>query len=82
MNSSKQPLPTWTGFAFELALYSAVIVAYYFFVLPSFGAWFKELYDRSHTLFAVMALVVMIGQAVGLELVCTFLVWLVGGRKK
>ena len=82
MKSSKQPLPTWSAFAIELLLYAALVVAYFFFVLHYLSGWFKELHDHNSTLFAVMALVVMIGQAVGLQIVCDSLVWLVRKRKK
>ena len=82
MKSSKQPLPTWKAFIFELSLYSGLVVAYFFFVLHYLSGWFKELYDHHRVLFAAMALLVMIGQAVGLEIVCWFLIRLIGGRKR
>ena len=82
MKSSKQPLPTWQAFVVELLLYAVLVVGYFFFVLYYLSGWFRELHDHNSTLFAVMALVVMIGQAVGLEIVCAFLIWLVRGRKK
>ena len=82
MKSSKQPLPTWQSFTVELLLYAVLVVAYFFFVLHYLGGWFKELFDHNRTLFAVMALLVMIGQAVGLEIVCGFLIWLMRKRKK
>lgn len=69
-------------FFIELTLYAVLVVAYFFIVLHEFGGWFKELYDHNRLLFAVMALVVMIGQAVGLELVSSALVWLFNRRGK
>ncbi len=82
MKSTKQPLPTWTAFAIELSLYSVLVVAYFLFVLHFLGGWFKDLYDHNRTLFAIMALVIMIGQAVGLEIVSSLLVWIFGVKKK
>jgi uncharacterized membrane protein len=76
------PLPTWKSFAIELLLYSVLIVGYFFCAMHYMAGWFKELYDQDRKLFAVMALVVMIGQTVGLEIVCGFLIWLVRGKKK
>jgi len=77
-----EPLPSWKTFFFELLLYAILIVAYFAFVLHYLGGWFKELYGHDRDLFAVMALVVMIGQTLGLEAVSSFLIWLLRGKKK
>lgn len=77
----QKPL-SWKVFAFELALYAILVAAYAFVVLHEFGAWFKQLYDHDRQLFAVMALVVMIGQAVGLEFVNGVLMWLLRRGEK
>lgn len=74
------PLPSWKNFLVELLLYAILLVVYFAFVLHYLGGWFKDLFDHHRRLFAVMALVVMIGQTLGLELVSTSLIWLV--RKK
>jgi hypothetical protein len=76
-----QPLPSWKTFFFELTLYAILLVAYFAFVLHYLGGWFKELYDHNRDLFAVMALVIMIGQTVGLEIVSSFLTWLLRRKK-
>jgi hypothetical protein len=68
-----EPLPSWKTFLLELLLYSILVVAYFAF---------KELFDHDRELFAVMALVIMIGQTVGLEIVKTLLIWLLRGKKK
>jgi Kef-type K+ transport system membrane component KefB len=77
-----EPLPSWKTFLLELLLYSILVVAYFAFVLHYLGGWFKELFDHDRELFAVMALVIMIGQTVGLEIVKTLLIWLLRGKKK
>ena len=77
-----EPLPSWKTFFFELLLYAVLLVAYFAFVLHYLGGWFKELYDHDRNLFAVMALVVMIGQTVGLEIVSGFLIWLLRVKRK
>lgn len=77
-----EPLPSWKTFFFELLLYAVLLVAYFAFVLHYLGGWFKELYDHNRNLFAVMALVVMIGQTVGLEIVSSFLIWLLRVKRK
>jgi uncharacterized membrane protein len=77
-----EPLPSWKIFFFELLLYAVLLVAYFVFVLHYLGGWFKELFDQDRKLFAVMALVIMIGQTVGLEIVSSFLIWLLRVKKK
>ncbi len=69
-----EPLPSWKAFLVELLLYSILLVVYFAFVLHYLGGWFKELFDHNRTLFAVMALVIMIGQTVGLEVVSSTLI--------
>jgi uncharacterized membrane protein (UPF0182 family) len=76
-----EPLPSWKAFVLELLLYAILLVAYFAFVLHYLGGWFKELFDHDRRLFAVMALVVMIGQTLGLEAVSGFLIWLMRGKK-
>jgi hypothetical protein len=77
-----EPLPSWKTFLFELLLYAMLLVVYFALVLHYLGGWFKELYDQDRDLFAVMALVVMIAQTVGLEIVSSFLIWLLRRKRK
>jgi Kef-type K+ transport system membrane component KefB len=77
-----EPLPSWKTFALELLLYATLLVAYFAFVLHYLGGWFKDLYDHDRNLFAVMALVIMIGQTVVLETVSSFLIWFLRVKKK
>ena len=81
MKKEIEPPPSWKAFSFELLLYSLLLVAYFALVLHYLGGWFKDLYDHDRRLFAVMALVVMIGQTTLLELVSGFLTWLVLKKK-
>jgi hypothetical protein len=76
-----EPLPSWKTFLLELLLYAILLVAYFALVLHYLGGWFKELYDHDRDLFAVMALVVMIAQTVGLEIISSFLIWLLRRKK-
>ena len=75
-------LPSWKTFLFELLLYAILLVAYFAFVLHYLGGWLKELFDHDRRMFAVMALVVMIGQTVVLEIVSSCLIWLLRVKKK
>jgi Kef-type K+ transport system membrane component KefB len=76
-----EPLPTWRTFAFELLIYAVLVVSYFFLVLHYLSDWFKDLFDHDRRLFAVMALVVMIGQTVVLEVISSSLVWVMRKRK-
>jgi len=76
-----EPIPTWQAFVLELLIYGILLVAYFLLVLHYLGGWFKELYDHDRTLFAVMALVIMIGQTVSLEVVKGVLSWLFRSKK-
>jgi Kef-type K+ transport system membrane component KefB len=77
-----EPLPTWKTFALELIIYAVLVVAYFFFVLHYLSGWFKDLFDHDRQLFAIMALVVMILQTLGLELVSSTLVFLFRRKRK
>ena len=81
MKKQIQPPPSWQIFAFELLVYAVLLVAYFALVLHYLGGWFKELYDHDRMLFAVMALVIMIGQTVCLEAISSTLIWLLRRKK-
>jgi pilus assembly protein TadC len=76
-----EPLPSWKTFLFELLIYGALLFAYFYLVLHYLSGWFKELFDHDRQLYAVMALVIMIGQTVCLEVVSALLLWLTRRRK-
>ena len=60
--------------AAELALYAVFLVGYYFLVLHLLGGWLKDLFDHGRKVYAGIALLLMAGQAVGLELVTSWIV--------
>ncbi len=82
VNAPKQEIPTWRAFLLELVIYAALLIAYFFLVLHFLGGWFKDVFNHNRTIYAVVALLIMIGQAVVLETISSFLVWLIGARKK
>jgi pilus assembly protein TadC len=81
VKSQLDPLPTWRTFLFELLIYAVLLVGYFFLVLHYLSGWFKELFDHDRRLFAVMALVIMIGQTAVLEAVSALVVWLLRRKK-
>jgi hypothetical protein len=60
-------------FALECAIYSVLVVAYFLFVLHFLGGWLKDLFDHHRWEYAFVALGLMLGQAVVLEMVTTLL---------
>ena len=73
-------LRTVLGFAVELILYAGFVGAYYWVVLHALGAWLKSVFDQHKTLYAVLALAVVVAQAGLLELVTAALARLLRGK--
>ncbi|EEF62020.1 hypothetical protein [Pedosphaera parvula] len=55
------------SFCIELALYSVLVVGYFFLVLHLLGNWLFHLYENERKLYAVLCLVLIIGQGMVLE---------------
>ncbi len=70
------------SFAVELVIYGALVVAYFFLVLHFLGGWLADLDKKSIHLYALVAIGLIIGQAVVLEWVTTFLIRLLRGRSE
>jgi hypothetical protein len=62
------------NFLIELIVYGVLVVAYFILVLQSIGNWLTSLYYNNLTVYAVVALVLIVVQAVILEKVTTFLI--------
>ena len=75
-------MSNWKAFLIELVLYTGLLLVYFIIVLHFLGGWFKELYDHHRILFASAALLVMIGQTVGLQTVSSLLLRLISREKK
>ena len=73
-------MATWKAVILELVLYTILLSIYFFFVLYYLGDWFKDLYDHNRILFAAVALLIMIGQTVGLQAISSLLVRMVSGK--
>lgn len=67
-------------FAIELLIYGALVVAYYFAVLHFLGGWLAGMDKHSVHLYAIVAIALIIGQAVLLEMVTTYIMRLLRGR--
>jgi hypothetical protein len=74
---------TIRAFLIELAIYSLLVVGYFFAVLHFLAGWINDL-EKSHiTLYAFVALALIIVQGIVLETVTTWLMRLLqGGRSE
>ena len=70
------------AFAIELAIYAVLVIAYFFLVLNLLGQWLYELEIHRRYTYAALAILLIIGQAVLLENLTTFLIRLIRGRSE
>ncbi len=76
----KQETKSLRAFAVELAIYSVFVTVYFFLVLHLLGEWLYHLETQRRYLYAVVALLLIAGQAVALDAVTTLLFRLLRGR--
>jgi hypothetical protein len=67
-------------FAIELAVYSVLVICYFFLVLHLLGEWLYHLETQNRYIYAGVALLLIAGQAVVLDAVTTLLFRLLRGR--
>jgi fructose-specific phosphotransferase system IIC component len=73
---------TLFSFLIELVIYSFLVVVYFFLILHFLGDWLQHLSKENIKLYAVVAIALIIGQAILLEWVTTFLFRLLRGRSE
>lgn len=78
----KKIAKTVRAFALELVIYAFLVVAYFFLVLHLLGQWLYQLEVQHRYTYAALAILLIIGQAVLLESVTTFLIRLIRGRSE
>jgi hypothetical protein len=76
----KQETKSLRAFAIELVIYSVLVTVYFFLVLHLLGEWLYHLEAQRRYLYAVVALLLIAGQAVALDAVTTLLFRLLRGR--
>ena len=76
----KEAANTLRAFLIELAIYAVLVVAYFFLVLHFLGEWLHGLETHYRYTYAGVAILLMIGQAVVLQQVTTFLLRVIRGR--
>jgi hypothetical protein len=62
------------NFAIELIVYGIMVVVYFFLVLQTIGPWLTDLYYTNLRVYAVVALVLIVVQAVFLGWITSFLI--------
>ncbi|HVV01485.1 MAG TPA: hypothetical protein VHH88_09000 [Verrucomicrobiae bacterium] len=59
------------SFLLELAVYAVLVVIYFFLVLHLMGSWLYHLFKNERKTYAVVALLLIVGQGVLLEILTT-----------
>ena len=78
----RETAKTLRAFVIELAIYAVLVITYFFLVLNLLGQWLYELEIHRRYTYAALAIVLIIGQAVLLESLTTFLIRLIRGRSE
>jgi uncharacterized membrane protein len=73
---------TLRAFAIELVVYSVLVIGYFFLVLNLLGGWLYQLEGQHRYVYALVAILLVIGQAVLLESVTTLLLRWLRGRSE
>jgi hypothetical protein len=73
---------TLKAFLIELVVYSALVVGYFFAVLHFLADWVNRLEKTHIHAYAVVAIALIIGQAILLETITTALMRLLQGRSE
>jgi len=69
------------AFLIELAVYAALVTAYFFLVLAFLGEWLEKIYRSGRHLYAVLALALIVSQGIALEAVTTALLAFIRSRR-
>ena len=81
--TEKEKTNTLRAFLVELAVYAVFVTGYFFLVLHYLSGWLQDLHLHHVKIYAVVTIVLIIGQAVLLESVTTWLLRLLrGGRSE
>jgi len=79
---SKTAWANLQAFGLELILYGILVTGYFFLVLRYLSGWLQELHLHHVKLYALVAILLIVGQAVLLESVTTWLLRFLRGRSE
>lgn len=68
--------------AIELAAYAILAIAYFCLVLRFLGTWLAGLFHEQRIYYVVASVLLMVGQAIGLERLVTGLSYIIRSGKK
>jgi uncharacterized membrane protein (DUF485 family) len=72
--------PSGKEFAVELAIFTVLVVSYFFLVLSFLSHWLKNLFDQNKLTYALVAWALIAGQGVVLEAVAVALLKVVQSK--
>ena len=78
----KDTANTLRAFLIELVVYAILVTAYFFFVLHFLGGWLHQMESSHRYFYAFLTILLIVGQAVVLESLTTFLLRLIRGRSE
>ena len=78
----KETAKTFRAFLIELTIYAVLVIGYFFLVLHLLGEWLYHLEAHHRYVYAIVALLLIAGQAVALDAVTTLLFRLLRGRRR
>ncbi|MDQ6624744.1 MAG: hypothetical protein M3Y69_01195 [Verrucomicrobiota bacterium] len=73
---------TFGALLIELPIYAVLVVAYFFLVLHFLADWLGHLHKNHTLVYSLVSIALIIGQAVALESVTTWLLRLFRGRSE
>ncbi len=76
----KKSEPSLKAFLLQLAIFTTLVVSYFFFVLSFFSHWLKELFDQNKLVYALVAWGLMAAQGLVLEVIAAALLKVVESR--
>jgi hypothetical protein len=80
--TKKEKTKTLWAFLIELGVYAVFVTGYFFLVLHYLSEWLQDLHLNHVKIYAVATIILIIGQAVLLESVTTWLLRLLRGRSE
>ena len=72
--------PLMRSLALELAIYAPLVTLYFFIVLRMANDWLTNLYTASSTKYAIVAVLLIVGQGAMLEILTSWLLRRIGLR--
>jgi hypothetical protein len=70
------------AFSAELLLYAVLVILYILLVLHFLGNWLFELFRDERQLYAIVALVLIVGQGYVLEIITRLLLKVIKGKRE